>query len=65
MHKTELVKFVLLAPDNIANGKHQGGKYAKKQKVTVQSCVKENERMAAVGRYRRELPPIIIRLSFV
>ena len=33
--------------------------------VTVQSCVKENERMAAVGRYRRELPPIIIRFSGV
>ena len=31
--------------------------------VNVQSCVKENERMAAVGRYRRELPPIIIRFS--
>ncbi len=33
--------------------------------VTVQPCVKENERMAAEGRYRRDLPPIIIRLSFM
>ena len=31
--------------------------------VPVQSCVKENERMAAEGRYRRDLPPIIIRFS--
>ena len=33
--------------------------------VTVQSCVKENEHMAAAGRYRRDLPPIMIRLSFM
>ena len=33
------------------------------RKVTVQLCVKENERMAAEGRYRRDLPPIIIRFS--
>ena len=31
--------------------------------VTVQLCVKENERMAAEGRYRRDLPPIMIRFS--
>ena len=33
------------------------------KKVTVQSCVKENERMATEGRYRRDLPPIMIRFS--
>ena len=33
--------------------------------VTVQSCVKENKRMAAAGRYRRDLPPIMIRFSGV
>ena len=31
--------------------------------VIVQSYVKENERMAAVGRYRRDLPPIMIRFG--
>ena len=55
------VSACLYAGDGVT-GKCPDGK-KKKNDVTVQSCVKENERMAAEGRYRRDLPPIIIRFS--